>query len=230
MACGREHSTGARRRRNRLGLALSMAALLIAGCGQQLGAMFYFLSPQRMHKPEIELTKARLAILIEFADPSAENPVFARALHDIITDQFTERKLKAKVVPFDELSRLRSENADFSTWSVQRIGRRANAEQVLYVRIETFIIHEEPGHPLTEPKVDMTLKVIDARASAKEGNVQLWPPEPEGRRIALSRAPKEAGTSRQIDDEVKKLARQAGRIAARIFVEYDEEEELPREP
>lgn len=230
MRIRRDRSVAGLRRRKHLGIVLCAAAILIAGCGQQLGAMLYFLSPQRMHKPEIELTKARLAILIEFADPTAENPVFARALHDIIADQFTERKLKAKVVPFDELARLRSENADFSTWSVQRIGRRANAEQVLYIRIETFIIHEEPGHPLIEPKVDMRLKVIDARASAKEGSVQLWPPEPEGRQIALSRAPKEAGTSRHIDDEVKKLARQSGRIAARIFVEYDEEEELPREP
>ncbi|MBL8879925.1 MAG: hypothetical protein JNG88_12465 [Phycisphaerales bacterium] len=225
---------GQRSRPSRVGkpllTGLIAAALLMVGCGQQLGAMLYFLSPQRMHKPEIELTKARLAILIEFADPSAENPVFARALHDIIEDQFTERKLKSKVVPCDELARLRSENADFSTWSVQRIGRRVNAEQVLYIRVESFIIHEEPGHPLIEPKADMRLKVIDARASAKEGNVQLWPPEPDGRRIALARPPKDAGSSRQIDDEVKKLARQTGRIAARIFVEHDEEEELPREP
>lgn len=216
-------------RRGAIG-TLVLTALLITGCGKQLGAFMYFLGPQRIHDPEIELTHSRLAILIEFADPAAENPVFARTFHDLLVDQFTEKKLKTKVVPFDEVARLRSENADFSSWSVQRIGRRLGAEQVLYVRIETFIVHEEPGHPLIEPKVDMRLKVIDARASAKEGKVQLWPEEPEGRRITLARAPKESGTPRQIDDEIKKLARQTGRIAARCFVEYDEEDKLPEEP
>lgn len=210
--------------------ALLLAALLVVGCGQHLGAILYFLSPQRIKEPEIKLTEGRLAILIEFSDPSAENPVFARQFHDILVDQFTQRRLKTKVVPFDDLARLRSENADFASWSVQRIGRRAGAEQVLYVRIESFLTHEHPGHPLIEPKVEMTLKVIDSRTSAKESKVQLWPDETDGRRLAMSRPPREAGTPRQIDEEVKKLARQTGRIAARFFVEYNEEEELPREP
>lgn len=209
---------------------LLVAMTLAAGCGQQLGAILYFLSPQRIRQPEIKLTEGRLAILIEFSDPSAENPVFARQFHDILVDQFTQRKLKTKVVSFDDLARLRSENADFATWSVQRIGRRAGAEQVLYVRIESFLTHEHPDHPLIEPKVEMRLKVIDSRTSAKESKVQLWPDEADGRRLAMSRPPREAGTPRQIDEEVKKLARQTGRIAARFFVEYNEEEELPREP
>lgn len=81
---------------------LAGAAMLGSGC-QQLGAILFLTSPQPIQKTEFKLTKDRLAILIDYARPADENPVFTRSLHEKLVEVFRDRKINDQVVPLGEM-------------------------------------------------------------------------------------------------------------------------------
>jgi hypothetical protein len=43
------------------------------------------------------------------------------------------------VVPLEEVVRLQRANADFASWSLQKIGRSLDADQVLNIRIQELL-------------------------------------------------------------------------------------------
>ncbi len=210
-------------------LALGILAPLLAlgaGCNV-VGAMAYYLGPHRTQKAEFNLTAGRLALIVDNARPSERNPVFDRALYDQIVAIFKERKVKSQVVPFEDVVELRRSNADFDSWSLQRVGKALDAEQVLYLRIEHLAIREAPDSPVMTPTVAVRVKVIGTDRAASEA--RLWPTESEGRPIACSRPTEEVGDAMMMDTAATKLAKDTAQEIAKLFYEVDLEEHTPKE-
>ncbi len=64
--------------------ALLLACLilpLLSGCGW-IGAIAYYLRPPKKIDPEFKLTTGKVAIMIDFARPGEENPLFTKAFFD----------------------------------------------------------------------------------------------------------------------------------------------------
>lgn len=212
----------------RFALVLPLAGLLLLGGCMQLGQIGYFFSPRQIRKAEIKLTKQRLAIVVDPARSDDDNPVFNRALHDKLVEIFRANKINTQVVPRPEVAGLRRAHADFSRWSIQRIGRALTAEQVLYLRIDKLQLREAPGHPVIAPAVTLRAKVI--ATDAPRQHARLWPEEAEGRLITCARDPQEATDAELIDAEAVKLGRDAAHLVSRFFMRVDLEEPPPKEP
>lgn len=211
-------------------LAVLCAVFLVSGC-RAIGALGVLLSPPQVQKPEIELTRGRLAIVIDAARREQSNPVFESALHNGIVELLRENKVPSQVVAYEDLVRLRQSNADYLTWSYQRIGRALEAEQVLSVRIEDLRLAPGRGEPVVTPHVELTLKLIGVREPPEKA--RLWPrkdPEPDGRTVAHERPARQAESVDVLDAEAAKLARETAYYVARHFYKYDLEEKPPREP
>ena len=211
----------------RLGIALLLAVVgTSAGC-KQLASIAYYAGPRRIQPAEFKLGEGRLAVVIETVYPEQDNPVFNQALFDKLVEIFRENKVKGEVVPLRELLELRQRHADFSRWSLQRIGRELKAEQVLYLRLEELRLRETPDHPLVSPKVSVRIKVVGVQAPSV--HARLWPEETEGRTIICERQPQEASDPQVIDSEALKLARDTAYLVAQPFHDVDLEEPTPKE-
>ena len=129
------------------------------------------------------------------------NPVFETTFHKRVVELLRENKVKAEILAYDEIDRLRQSHSDFASWSVQKIGRELNADQVLYVRIEELRLAQK-NNPLLIPSVALRLKLIAPRAPA--ANARLWPDadrERDGREVTCKRQPGEnEGRSGSIRD------------------------------
>ncbi len=204
---------------------LTGLAFTLSGCLQEIGAISYYLQPRRMQKPEFELTAERLAILVETARPEQDNPVFTQAFHENIEKIFRREKLKTRLVSFEQTYQLRQENSDFRRWSVQRVGRTLEAEQVLYVRLDTLRLREDSGSPLVTPQADVRLSVVDVGSPAE--HARLWPKNTEVRELLIKRSPQEYVNTDQLDREAAKLGRETAKKVAEFFHEVDLE--APRE-
>ncbi|HRS28922.1 MAG TPA: hypothetical protein P5255_11725 [Phycisphaerae bacterium] len=194
-----------------------------------LRGLAYLMQPRQVQKPEVDLS-GRVAIVIDYARANHANPVFETTFHKRVVELLRENKVKAEILAYDEIDRLRQSHSDFASWSVQKIGRELNADQVLYVRIEELRLAQK-NNPLLIPSVALRLKLIAPRAPA--ANARLWPDadrERDGREVTCKRQPGENEGAERVDSETAKLARETAYYVARNFYEYDLEIQPPREP
>jgi hypothetical protein len=207
---------------------LGLIALPV-GC-KYVAAATYLFGPPQVQKAEFKLTDGRLVVLVEMVHPDQDNPVFRQALQDKLVEIFRDNKVRSKIVPEEEILRLRQQNRDFSRWSLQKVGQRLDARQVLYVRVERLQLREEAGSPLLSPLVVMRLKVVDPRAQADQA--RLWPGKSEldGREVERARPGLEAADTVAIDAEAAKLGKDAAYIVAMPFYDVDLEKKTPWEP
>lgn len=209
---------------------LLVVPLTLVGC-KQVGSLLVLFSPPQIQKPEFELTTGRLAIVTDYARPAQTNPVFDLNLYNRIFAQFRENEVPCQIVPYGDVVRLRQSNPEFAKWSVQEIGRRLNAEQVLYLRIEQFQLLRSPRDPIITPRVALRVKVVGVHEPSV--HARLWPErdaDPDGRTVTHTRPPKEAGDFELSDAETAKLARETAHFVARFFHKYDLEVKPPHEP
>lgn len=208
---------------------LCVLAALTGGCNI-VGPVLYLTAPRQIRKAEFTLTEGRLAVLVEYARPADENPIFNRAFRDRLAELFREKKIAAQVVPEEELLRLRQMEPDFKRWSLQKIARAVNADQLLYVRIDQLRLQDRSDAPLLTPEVLLHLKVIDPGDAP--GHARLWPPAEEraGREIRRGRQVRESSDAVLLDSESSKLGREAAFLAAMPFYDVDTEEPIPWEP
>lgn len=207
----------------------ALGLLGVPGCNI-VSAAAYFLSPPRVQQAEFKLTEGRLAVLVEPARPEEDNPVFTQALCEKLAEIFRDHKVKAQLIPQDEVMKLRHQNRDFAKWSLQKVGRRLNAQQVLYIRIDRLQMRDEPTAPVLHAAVRMRLKVIDPAAPSE--TARLWPgsSEPEGRLTERARPVTETGDVVAEDAEATKLGRDAAWMVAMPFYDVDLEKKTPWEP
>ena len=203
---------------------------LLAGCNI-VGALVVMLAPPQIQKAEFKLSEQRVVVLIDMARPEDENVVFRQALHDKLVEIFGENRVKTDLVPEEEVLRLRQQNADFKSWDIQKIGRRLNAKQVLWIRVDRLQLREAPGSPLLTPVAQLRLKLIGTEQESR-GGARLWPSsqEPEGRAVQRARPAQDAASNTVIDEEARKLGKDAAWLVAMPFYDVDLEKKTPWEP
>ena len=202
--------------------------LALTGCGMMRGFAYLF-APRQIQKPEFVPTEGRLAIVLDAARPRLANPVFEVNLHKKIVAYFRENGVKCQVVPYEDVMELQQATPNFQTWSIQKIGRRLGAAQVLYVRVEQLQLGDLSDAVFT-PSVELRVKVIGVQDPSV--HARLWPradEDPDGREVTHQRSPVEAESLEIIDSETAKLARETAYYVARFFHKYDLEDNPPHE-
>lgn len=186
---------------------LAAALFALTGCNI-MGPLAYYLRPPDIQKAEYPLPpRARLALLVDPAQPNYENPVFNGGLHDELVSYFRKYKSTASITPPAEVMELRRSAVDFSKWSVQRIGRELNVDYVIYLHVVDFGMRDRPDDPIITPHVAMQMKLIAVDHPSTDARV--WPDDPEGKFIECARQVREAGDYEGVDTEIKKLGSEA---------------------
>lgn len=209
-----------------LALFAATGLLSMPGC-HALGGLFVLLGPRRIQKAEHKFSSERVAIFIDPAHPESDSPVFDRALYDQIVEIFREKKVKAEIVPYADIARLQQEHPDFKKWTVQRVGREAEAGEVLYIRVDRLQLRESRDHPMISPAVELHMKVIGVELPPQ--HARLWPDVPEGKLITCTRPPEEFAGPASIDTAATKLGKDTAQLVAGSFYDVDLEEKTPKE-
>lgn len=202
--------------------------LPLAGC-RTLGQLMYFFQPRQWVEPEFAFDAGRMAILIEPARADMDNPVFNFAFQQRFTQVLREKQVPVEVLPFDQLQALRQANPDFEQWSLQKVGREANVNYVLYIRLGQLTLSESADYPLVTPRVQLSAKLIGV--DEPDDAAVLWPKGPterEGRPFAYHRPPMEKTGPETLDREARNLGIDVAERMARYFYKYDAEESAPR--
>ncbi len=212
-------------------LTICLATLVsLTGCGQQIGALLYISGAYKETTPtQVEMEPgSQLAMLVDYANPDQVNPIFARTLQSRFERLLTEQKVDVRVVPFGDVVRARSREADFDKWPISRVGRQMNADYVMYVRVTSLRLQRTPDVPLLEPSVSARMKVI--AVDAPDSSARLWPEgEKDGKLFEVNRAAREFSHPDEVDHEATRLARELAWHLSRPFHKHDPEDKPPLE-
>jgi hypothetical protein len=205
----------------RIASGLAVLAVLIlpaAGC-IQFAALWANVSGGDIIEPEYTLTHGPLLIFIDDHDSLVTEPHALRQLHDTISSIFLEYNVNRRVVPFENWQTLQRSTKDYSRLSIREIGEKLGADQVLYVRVERFTLHDEPGAPLFRGEFAVRLKVLSTEAKR---DVRLWPRDEKGKRVVATTDPTPSDSGKSAGDVAKELATNLADVVAKLFYEHRE--------
>lgn len=211
-------------------LLLLTGALLPAavGCGQQAGAMMYFLGPQRKEivKARYTLTKGPLLILFEEA-PSVDLPP---ELHDLVInaliDEFKRLEINTQVVPPAKVNELRRQNEMPIKRGIREVGRLVDAEQVLWIHPREFSMADKLEQTLEPAKLTVMVKVINAKAKSAD-ELRLWPVSEDGEEVGIQISAHDVRKAHSADELLRKIANTFAGEMGRVFHDYDANAENP---
>lgn len=189
-----------------------------AGC-IQFAALWANISGGDIIEPEYTLTRGPLLVLIDDRDSLVTEPHAIRQLHGTISSIFLEYNVNRRVVPFENWQTLQRSAKDYNRLSIREIGEKLGADQVLYLRVERFTLHEEPGAPLFKGQFAVRLKVLSTEAKRE---VRLWPRDEKGKRIVATTDPTPSDGGKSAGDVAKELATNLADVVSKLFYEHRE--------
>lgn len=215
---GQARTSGARR----LGLAPRIAIFLLAplavGC-IQIAAAWTNITGGDWIEAEFTLTKEPLLILIDDRNTVVTEPKAVRELHKTISENFLTLKVNHMVVPFDEWQRLAQSDKKYAKYSARQIGEKLGAEQVLYITVDRFTLHSEPGAPVFKGEFTVRIKVLSTN---REKDIRLWPTEESGKRISVTTAAIPTDSEKTSGDIATELGIRLGKDIAKLFFGHRE--------
>lgn len=217
---------GSKLRMNRLrgGLALSALLALCAlvplssGC-QQVAAAWTNMTGGDWIPAQFTLTKEPLLVLIDDRSSIVTEPKSIREAHKTIAVNFAEFKVNHNVIPFEEWQRLAQTDKKYGRYSIRQVGEKLGAEQVLYLNVERFTLHGEPGAPVFKGEFTVRVKVLSTN---REKDVRVWPSEESGKRISVTSAPIPIDSEKSASDIATELGIKLGKEVAMMFYGHRE--------
>lgn len=212
-----------RGRSRRAGVAVALVMLLIAGCGQQAGALIYFLGlyPRQKVQAEYQLTPGRLAVLIDDdADQISYSEVY-KQFTEGLADELRENKQKTKVIPYEQLKELQQRDPTFDQIAADRVGKMLEADQVLWIKVDRFDTGGIGASDVSQAAAfSISLRLLTTGAKTRD-EVQLWPETREPR--AVTSALSMSAVQQQNDPRViaEMLTEQLAVDVAKLFYEYE---------
>ena len=168
---------------------------------------------------EYTLTKGPLLVFIDAADSAPIEQHAVRQLHKTISDAFLESGANRRVVPFENWQALQQSAKGYNRLSIREIGEKLGADQVLYLRVDRFVLEDEPNSPLYKGECVVRIKVLSTEG---KHDVRLWPREEKGKRVSAGTDPIAKDGGKSSGDIAKELATKTGDVVAKLFYEYRE--------
>jgi hypothetical protein len=172
--------------------------------------------------PEYQLPPKRLLILVD-------TPTYGQGpagLRSILTQELAReielQDLPPSLIPADRLAELRVTAEDFDRLDIAEIGRRVDAQQVLYLEILQFSLGSVLDSSTGRGEVRARVKIFDV-----EENRRVWPEtRPLGHDVSVSTSLREPFGKEKEQALTQDLCGRTAQAVVRLFREYTK----PREP
>ncbi|HPD31854.1 MAG TPA: hypothetical protein PLL20_17820 [Phycisphaerae bacterium] len=202
-------------------LVLGVGLATVTGCGPEFGAVIYHLGvgAEQKVRAEFKLPAGPVLILVDDEMDLVSPPSTRETLVDELATRLKEHKVVERVTTNEELALIRRSAADFDELSVREVGRRANADTVIWMNVEDFYVDRDLEMMVAPARFGVKLKVFNAREEDRL-KIRLWPPERDGRRIDITISPHEARRCKSRSELDRLLASTMADEVAKLFYDH----------
>jgi len=206
-----------------LSTVISIVLLSMWGCGPKWGALLYHsgLLPKEKIKAEYELPKGSVLILVDDDLGLIQPPIASELLVDELSKELKKNEITNRVTTNEEIARIRQSQKNFDDIPADRVGRLANADTVIWIKIKNFYVSQDLEMNVSPGKLAVEVRVINALADKKE-DVRLWPKNrSEGKLIDVTVSPHEIRRCKTLREAHSKLAKEMADKIAKLFYDYE---------
>ena len=160
-------------RRSLLIIFTTCLLLFSGGCGAFYGIFIDPLMPPPIIPAEHNMIDKDILIWVDRADSfsnSAQSPLLRRELTLQLQQKLLENLALGSVIDYERIIQYRNTYPNIAQMSIQKLGEKFHAQQVLYVLINDFKLHHEAGQGYYQAEIEGYCKVIDV-----ETGKRLWP-------------------------------------------------------
>jgi hypothetical protein len=199
-----------------------LTLLPIAGCGRQAGGLLYFLGYGRGQKipAQFELPEGKILILVDDTEALAELPQTRELLVQYVGEELLAHKAADQVISPRAVNRLRQSDPEFERRSAHQIGRKVEADTIVWLQVRDFFAPVEVEDTSAAARMSVSVIVLDATEAADATKVRLWPPGREGHLESLELTSNQVNALKGNDAVAKKLAEKLSRQVARLFYKH----------
>jgi len=169
-------------------------------------------------------TLADRPTLVMVDDPTNKLPTvdLPNLIAGRVGNRLVERQAigRANLMPAVRVSQLAADHADFTTWPIDRVGREAGAQQVIYAVVQQFQLVD--ASQIYQPVAEVRVKVIDVPSGQR-----LYPPTGAGHPVSVEQFYRSMDGSTRATETVlaRRLAEELAVNIAKLFHEH-----LPAQP
>jgi len=165
----------------RLLQAVVTSVMFLSGCAR-LGILF-LPDTQPLVRAEFELPAGKTAVIVDDLQVSLKDTTVQARIADRVIDlldaQWSLRKVE--FIPCQRSEGLETEMPDGRLVSIQQLGRRLDADTIIYVNLTQFDLQSEPDTPLIFPAGRARIKVVKVSTGER-----LWPIDLAGRAVRVT--------------------------------------------
>ncbi|MHB1155479.1 MAG: hypothetical protein ACYC26_01435 [Phycisphaerales bacterium] len=83
-----------------------------------------------------------------------------------VGQELEDQKVVTRVIDPTVVDQMRAEHSEFATWPIDKIGKQAGAEQVIYISVQEWRMVTEGG-AMYEPTCEVRVKVVDVPSGTR---------------------------------------------------------------
>ncbi len=145
------------------------------------------------------------------------HPAAKRELVEKVNEMLLRKRLAVRAVRYDELDYLEATEPQFDQWAVATVGRKLQADLVIYILLEPLTLKHTLADTLWHGRFAGRVRVVDVRKG------RIWPEDPAGRLVRVVEQPSDDPSSTYHRQLVVRLAEKLGEKIGNLFVEHPEE-------
>jgi len=198
--------------------AICLVPMALGGCSM-LGAFYGIfidpLVPAPKVEAEHEFGSQKVLIWIDDISNHERGPVLHREITENTQRELRENLKDFQAVAYDDVVRFRRRFPDYPSLNIQEIGQKLQAEQVLYIYIDSFQLQHAAGEGYYLASLNGHLNVIEV-----ETGKRLWPKDHLYRPLSQT-GQLEQGQGDLLEDKlVRELSRQIAQQMAPYFYNH----------
>lgn len=204
-------------------ILLTASTFSLGGCAVFGWFVAQFSPPQKVDAVYTPPSgKTILVFVDDLANPVSYEPIKAE-LTKRLNKKIIENEIAAEVVPYEELLNLMAATPGFNQLHIPTVGRKLDADLVLYVEIVRFCLKDNEVSPLWHGELKTKVKIVDSRQG------RLWPDDrPGGYPVEpVETRPAENPSSSYGSELTEILAERMANTISQIFYDHKVSREMP---
>jgi len=198
-----------------------IATLLLHGCGRYAG-LAYFLGAGRNTKiePLYQLPEGTVLILVD--DPS-ERVIWPRArdlLERYLGEELLAHEATAAVISPASVARFRQADSQFERYSATRVGRKLDADTVIWLEVRDFFAPVNIEDSSVAAKMTIAVRVLTTEESPESGRPRLWPQDESGHLDTTEMTAIDVHKLKGDNAVARELARRSAIRIGRLFYQH----------
>jgi len=199
-------------------LPLICLTIALGGCNVTDALYTIFISPlipTPTVKAEYSLEDKTILIWIDDTAIDPKHHSLRRELTAAIRTNLEEHEAIGGAVAYAKIAQFRMAHPEFIDMSIQELGKRLQAQQVMYLFINQFQFRHEAGEGYYQPSLSGSVKIVDVGTGQR-----VWPKDKSYQSFAVNQDMIEGKGTEFEDGLIQKLGAAVAQVIAPYFYKH----------